>query len=157
MAQCLGPLNCKDEAKCYLFFVAGTRTSIWINLVLKLRNAVLGKVRVNMTYETVVKLRIVPVFGSTDLLTSEMVGKAREKLSRTVHDQAIRKAVAFERNPSQLPAKQRQTASQGSRPKSSCSKHCKLPQCSRLLLTRKGASSKTTSQTPSNHGRGEKF
>ena len=66
------------------------------NAVLKQRDAVLVKVRDNMTQETRVELRRTSVYISSELMPSSQITMVSEKLNRVLHDEAIQKAVSFE-------------------------------------------------------------
>ena len=79
-------------ARCQLL-VANMASIVWANLILKMRDAVLTKVKDSIPFEFFVDLRNFPLSGSTELFPREAVKKAIEKSSRVLYNEAIRKAV----------------------------------------------------------------
>ena len=71
-------------ARCQLL-VAKTASSIWANLILKRRDAVLTKVKDSISFESFMDLPDSPLSGSTELFPKEAVEKAIEKSSRVLH------------------------------------------------------------------------
>ena len=81
--------DCDVEAKCY-HLMARVWTQVMIacisfilvvNSFLMLRDEVLTKVKVNITYEAKMELSIVPVFCSNELLPLELISKAADHSS----------------------------------------------------------------------------
>ena len=72
----------------------------WTNVVFKCRDAVLTKIKISMAFEIKMELRNAPIIGSTELLPSKMVSKAKEKLSRFLRVEAIKEMVLFDKRPS---------------------------------------------------------
>ena len=82
-------------ARCRLL-VATTASTVWSNLVLKRRDAILTKVKGSISFESFMDLHNSPFSESTELFLKEAVEKAVEKSSRVLHDRVIQKAVSAE-------------------------------------------------------------
>ena len=108
-AQSMILLNCNDEPKCYHHLVARTQTQMmmtciasvfWAITMLKLRDVVLATVKVILLWDAWMELRNASVFSVFHLFALD-ISKAAEKSGCALHDEAIRKAVAFKKLPSQ--------------------------------------------------------
>ena len=81
-------------ARCRLL-VARTSSSIWVNLLLKCRDAVLGKLKDNVSFDSVMELCNTAPSSSYDLFPRDSLDKVVEKSSRILHEEAIRKVVSL--------------------------------------------------------------
>ena len=156
----------EDSHRIHYLFVAGvccqiqvaeTASTFWDNFLLKHHDAILGKIKDDISFESFMDLRNSLFSGSAELFPKETVEKAIEKSSHILHDMAIRKAMSQNR-PAKKHAKQLQF-SQFSR-QSQPSKHSRLQPCRQS--SGKGSSSipSSGSKIPSpsgRHGRGKKF
>ena len=79
--------------RCQLL-VAKIASALWINLVLKQRDAVMGKVKDSISFESFMDLRNARLCNLTELFPSEILEKAVVKSSRVLHDEVIRNAVS---------------------------------------------------------------
>ena len=61
---------------------------------------VLSQILSNITYEHKMEMQNAPLFCWIELLPSDIIQKAVEKLSRVLCDEAVKKAVSLERRPS---------------------------------------------------------
>ena len=77
--------------------MAKTASTLWANLVLKRRDAVLAKVKDSISFESFMDLRNARLSNSTELFPSNVLEKGVEKSSRALHDETIRKAVPQEK------------------------------------------------------------
>ena len=80
-------------ARCHLL-VAKTTSTLWGNVILKCRDAVLAKVKNSMSFESRMDLRNAKLLSVSDLFPAEVPDKAVEKSSKVLRDEAIWKAVS---------------------------------------------------------------
>ena len=88
---------CIAGARCQLL-VEKTVSTVWVNLVLKWRDAVIMKVKDSISFESFMDLWNLQWPGSSELFPTEAVEKAVEKLLSVLHDEAIRKTVSTEKS-----------------------------------------------------------
>ena len=81
-------------AQCQLL-MAKTESTMWANLILKRHDAVLVKVKDNIS-ESFTDLRNSPLSGSSELFHKDAVEKAIVKAGCDLHDEAIRRVVTVE-------------------------------------------------------------
>ena len=74
--------------------MAKTASTVWANVVLKRRNAVLARVKDSISFESFMDLRNSKLSSLAELFPAEAVEQAVERSSRVLHDEAIRKAVS---------------------------------------------------------------
>ena len=125
--------------------VARTTLVLWKNLVLKHHNAVLTEVK-TISFESPVKLRIPPAYERTELFPPQLVLKAAEKSLRVLHDEAIKKAVVFERHLLQSFSKRQQFLSLFSF-RSKLNNRCLEPPSSSGTSSREGTSTSKASSS----------
>ena len=75
--------------------VAKTTSTLWANIVLKRRNAILTKVKDSVSFESLMDL-LNAQLSSTDHFTTDVLEKAVVRSSSVLHDEAIRKVVTQE-------------------------------------------------------------
>ena len=109
--------------RCQLL-VGRTSSNIWAISLLMFCNAVLGKVKDNISFESFVELHNVLFSSSAELFPVGVLKRAAEKTSRVFHNEAIRKVVSMDK-PWKKPLKHLQfiqsvnhTDTQSSRPAS---------------------------------------
>ena len=86
------------DSRCQVL-VAKTASTLWANIVLKRREAVLAKVKDSISFESFMDLRNARLSSSTELFPADVLERAVERSSRILHDEAICKAVAQEKPP----------------------------------------------------------
>ena len=100
-----------EACKLKLLFVAGTSCQLlitkmvltmWGNLLLKLWDIILGKLRDKVSFNSFMELRNASLSGSLDFFPRNSSDKAVEKSSLVLHDEAVRKAVTLEKPPKKL-------------------------------------------------------
>ena len=64
---------------------------LWDSTGLRCQDAVMCKIKANLTVESKMEMHNTPVHHLTELLPSNLVSKAVEKLSHMVHDEAVMK------------------------------------------------------------------
>ena len=84
------------SARCHLL-VAKTASTLCANQFLKLSNAMLAKLKGNISFESFMDLNNAPLSESSNLFSEEAFKKAIEKSSRVLHHETIRKAVSQEK------------------------------------------------------------
>ena len=85
-----------EGAQCQLLVVK-TVSTVWANLLLKCHDAVLGKLKDNMSFESFMDLCSVLESGSAELFPQEALERALEKSSCVFHDEAIREVVTIDK------------------------------------------------------------
>ena len=73
--------------------VTKTALTLWTNVVLKRRDAVLAKVKDSISFESFMDLRITKLSSGSDLFLADVLEKAVERSSKVLHDKAIQKAI----------------------------------------------------------------
>ena len=95
-----------DMAKVRLLFVEGARcqlrvaktvSTICVNALLKRCDAILGKVKNNISYESFMELCNTSFLDSTELFLQDTLERAIEKLSCVFHDEEIWKIVSIDK------------------------------------------------------------
>ena len=79
-------------ARCHLL-VAKMASTLWANVILKQRDAVLAKVKDSVSFESFMDFRNSKISMGEELFPTDVLVKAIEKSSKVLHDEAIRKAV----------------------------------------------------------------
>ena len=79
--------------RCQLL-VAKTASTLWANLVLKRRDAVLAKVKDSISFESFMDLHNARLCSSTELFPADVLEKVVERSSKVLHDDNFQKAVA---------------------------------------------------------------
>ena len=139
-------------ARCELL-VAKKALTLWANVILKQRDAVLAKVKDSMLFESFMDLRNAKLSSGLDLFLAEVLEKAIEKSSKVLLDEAIRKAVSCDK-----------PASRGKKLHFSQSS-CQQQQSNKSTVSSSGSSfqssltssSSKASSSSSHRGKGKKF
>ena len=142
------------RARCQLL-VAKMATTLWANIILKRRDAVLAKVKDSMSFESFMDLQNSSVSTGNELFPHDVLQQAMEKASKVLHDEAIRKVVTQDKPSSRGKKLQFSFSSckpQGLPPKKPTGLSAGL---SSRQSAPKSLSSKTT--TSSRRGRGKRF
>ena len=134
--------------------MVGTAFVLLMNLVLKHQDTVLAKVKTNISFKSPVVFRNAPVSETIELFPPQLVLMAVEK-SWVLYDKPIRKAVAFDRCPSQPSSKRQQFSFSFSRSMMS-DEQSELLSSSRTPV-RKGAQPQRLLPLPANMGRERSF
>ena len=79
--------------------VACISSVLWANTVLKHQDAVLSRVKHNLTYNACMELGNTPINRAQQFFQTDLVTKADEKPICALHDEAIWKVVSFEKWP----------------------------------------------------------
>ena len=108
--------DCSRRAKVEDFFVTGDRmqlllvettSTIWANSVLKYRDALMGKVKDDVSLESFMEVHNALLSCLTELFLPGVLERAAEKSSWVLHDEAIMEAVTMEKK-QQKPSKKLQ-------------------------------------------------
>ena len=84
-----------------LLMMARTASVLWAITVLKHSGTCFLKISAYITYEHKMAIHNTLVYFLMELLLSDLIMRAVEKLSQVQHDEAIRKGVSFTRRASQ--------------------------------------------------------
>ena len=84
------------DAHCQLLVVKIVST-IWANMLRKRRDTLLGKIKNNMSFKSIMDLQNAPLSGLLELFPKEAIENAVKNSNRVLHDEAFRKAVSLEK------------------------------------------------------------
>ena len=83
-------------ARCQLL-VAKMASTLWTNVILKRKDAVLAKVKDSMSFEFFIDHRNSTISTGDELFPPDVLKQAIKKVSKMLHDEAIRKAVTLDK------------------------------------------------------------
>ena len=97
--------------RCQLL-IAKTASTLWANIILKMKDMVVAKVKDSVSFESFVDLRNYKISTGDELFPTDVLNLAIEKVSKVLHDEAIRKAVTRDKHLSSGKKLQFSTASE---------------------------------------------